>query len=133
MFKTIRSALSAAVMASAATLLSGCVLLVAGAAAGAAGAGAMYAKGDLETTLQARPPRIVAASEKAFEEMNIARLSSASTELDGKVVGRTASDKKVTVTVKTEGEKLSKLSIRVGVFGDEALSRQILEKIKKEV
>jgi hypothetical protein len=133
MRKSIRSMLSVTLIASLVAFLPGCIFLAAGAAAGAAAAGAFYAKGDLEATLEARPPQLVAASEEVFEEMNIAKVSSASTEVDGKVVGRTARDKKVAVTVKTESESFSKLSIRVGTFGDEALSRQILDGIKKRV
>ena len=49
------------------------------------------------------------------------------------VLGRMATDKKVTVTVKSEGEKTSRISIRIGTFGDKDLSQQILNKIKSNL
>ena len=111
-------------------LLSGCLL----AAAGAAGAATVaYVGGEIKTTLQAAPPQVVAATDTAFKQMSIVAVSSDSTAVDGLVEGRTATDKKITVTVKSEGDKASRVGIRVGTFGDEALSRQILDKIKSNL
>ena len=57
-------------------------------------------------------------------------MKSSATEIDGKVTGRTALDKEVVITIKRQTESTSSLSIRVGAFGDEALSQKIYEKIK---
>jgi hypothetical protein len=106
---------------------SGC--LVAAAAAGT-GAAVAYVRGDLETTLDAAPPQIAAATEKAIQDMQLHPISSESTSVDGKFVARTASDTKIQITVKSITSTTSKISIRVGTFGDEALSMRILEQIK---
>ena len=55
------------------------------------------------------------------------------TALDGHVAGRNAMDEKITDSVQSEGEKASSISIRVGTFGDESLSRTILDKIKSNL
>ena len=108
-------------------LLSGCFWLAAGAV------GVVYVKGELTATVQSKPPEVVEATDKAFEQMSIVKISSNSTALDGEVIGRMATDKKVTVTVKSEGEKASRISIRIGTFGDKNLSQQILNKIKSNL
>jgi len=108
-------------------MLSGCLL----AAAGAAGAvGVAYAKGDLTATLEANPQQVVDATNEAFEQMDIVQVGSNATAVDGQVTGRTAGDDRIVVNVKSEGASASRISIRVGTFGDETLSRQILDKIK---
>ena len=121
--------LQVVLVSTAVLLLPGCLLVAAGAAGGAV-AGTAYVMGDLETTLQATPGEVVAATRTAFEQMGVATISAGATELDGKVIGRTATDEKITVTVESKGRNLSELSIRVGTFGDEELSRQIYDKIR---
>jgi len=110
---------------------SGCTLLVVGAAAGAGAAGVAYARGDLEATLPNIPEEIEQASQKAFHELKIKQISSDSSALDARIVGRTATDKKITIKAKTVDSNLTKISIRVGTFGDEQLSRRIYDTIKK--
>ena len=107
----------------------GCFLVAAGAAAG----GVLYAKGDLEAIVDGKPGDIAAATEKAFAEMNISKRSAVSSGLDAEVVGRTATDKNVTIRVKAKTEKQSDISIRIGTLGDEALSRILLNKIREKL
>jgi hypothetical protein len=113
---------------SAIMLTSGCLV----AAAGAAG-GVFYAKGDLESTLQASPIQIASAAEKVFTDMKITKLSAVSSDLDAEVIGRSSTDKKITIKSKAKGQNFSTISIRVGVFGDNDLSRIILDNIKKKL
>ena len=106
---------------------TGCAL-IAGAAIGAGTAA--YVGGDLEGRFEASPQKVVQASETSLKEMDIKVLSANSTEIDGKVVGRTAQDKKIEITIDRDGDAGSKVAIRVDTFGDEALSRQIYDKIQ---
>ena len=46
------------------------------------------------------------------------------------IVARTAEDKKIEIKVSSVSAAQAKVQIRVGVFGDEALSQRILEKIR---
>jgi hypothetical protein len=123
--KFVISGASLAVLA----LLPGCL-------AGAVAAGAVtaaYVGGDLEAHLEGSPKRIVEASEAALEDMEVRVVSSDASGVDGKVVGRTALDKKVEITVGRETDTTSKISIRIDTFGDEKLSRQILDKIRAKL
>ena len=106
---------------------SGCILLAAGAATGATVA---YVRGDLETSLAAPPDKVAAASKAAFEELKLAVISNEATSLDAKVMARTAQDVKITVTAKGQSDNLSKVTVRVGTFGNSGMQTQVLEKIK---
>jgi hypothetical protein len=51
--------------------------------------------------------------------------------ISGELIARGASDKKITVKLKKQTEEVTEIRIRIGTFGDESMSRQILEEIKK--
>jgi len=110
-------------------LLPGCLAV----AVAAGAAGVAYVDGDLEAELDATPQRVIQASEAALKDMNVPIKSKEATAIDGKLVGRTALEKKVEITVQRETETTSKISIRIDTFGDESLSRQILERIKSKL
>lgn len=115
-----------------------CLLPMAGgcliAAAGAAGVGAaVYAGGALKESMAGTPDKVATATEKAFTSMKLSMVSKEASKLDGKVIGRTASDKKISVDIKLEGENISKVSIRVGFWGSETESRQLMDEIKKNL
>ena len=46
------------------------------------------------------------------------------------LIARTAEDRKVEIKVSKTGDQSAKVQIRVGFFGDEALSLTVLDKIK---
>jgi hypothetical protein len=106
--------------------------LVAAAAAGT-GATVAYVRGDLETTIDAPPKAATDAAERALKALDVAVISKEATSLDGKVVGRTARDVKLVIVVKGESDKLSKVSVRVGTFGDSAMQNRVIEKIRQEL
>lgn len=109
------------------SLLQGCLL----AAAGAGAAAVLYTKGDLEAELDSRPDEVVAATESAFAHLGIPLDSSAQTGVDGLVRGHLASDREVTVRIEALGGGGSHLSIRVGTLGDEEVSQEILDAIRR--
>ncbi len=106
---------------------SGCI--VAAAAAGGAAGYAWY-RGEFQATVDASPQKAALAAERGLRDLDIKEVKSSSTEIDGKVTGRTALDKEVLITIKRQTESTCALSIRVGAFGDEALSQKIFEKIQ---
>lgn len=110
--------------------LPGC-LLVAGAAIGVGAAA--YVSGDLEGRLEASPHKVVQAAEAALKDMDIKIISADATGIDGQVIGRTALDKNIAITVKRDRDTGSKITIRVDTFGDESLSRQIYDKIRSKL
>jgi len=122
--------LRAAILAgltSVAVMQSGCLLV----AAGAAGAGTVaYVRGELDASLGNGYESVVLASNRAIDQLQFKKISESKDALKALLIARTASDKKVQITVIKVSETLTKVEIRVGVFGDQALSTTILEKIK---
>jgi hypothetical protein len=122
--------LTALTCAALVTLSSGCFLVAVG-AAGAAGAGAVaYVRGELDATLANKYDATVAASNKAIEALQFAKVSEKKDAFSAVITARTAQDKKVQITVTKSTDTLSRVQIRVGTFGDEGMSMSILDKIK---
>jgi hypothetical protein len=111
--------------------LPGCLLVAAGAAGGAAAGGILFYQGELKTSEHATPPEIVAAAKTALENMYIAVVSSTSDELSGEVIGRTSTDERIRIVVQYQAEGISEVGIRVGTWGNEEVSRRILNEIEK--
>ena len=127
--KSSRLRLRALPLALAAALLvltSGCVVVI----AGAAGAGTVaYIRGGLSATLNERYDRVIGASNEAVDKLELAKIGEAKDAFSTVITARTAEDKKVTIKLTKEGDKTTKVQIRIGIFGDEEKSRAILEKI----
>jgi hypothetical protein len=124
-----RIVFAALVLALAAIPSTGCIV----AAAGAGAAGAAYVMGSLDASLPANPEKIVEASKGVLKDSDIHVLESDATSIDGTVVGRTALDRKIEITVKRVDDKQSKISIRVGTFGDRDVSQDLLDRIRARV
>lgn len=116
-----------------ATLLplgSGCALFVVGAAAGAGAGTYAFIKGELKSSEAVAFPRAVTATEKAFKDLDYAVVGKQQEVGRVKLTARTTGDQKVQVTLEKFSETVTEIRVRVDTFGDEALSRQVLEKIK---
>ncbi len=121
-------AFAAAVALSVAGFSSGCVAVV----AAGAGAGAVaYVRGQLETTQARDFEATVRGTQRAIEQLGFAKVSEKKDALVATFVARNADDKKIEIRLENLGKDLTKIRIRVGIFGDEALSLRILEKIRE--
>lgn len=109
------------------TFTSGCLAVAAGAGAGTAVA---YVRGQLETNVAANFDQTVGAANQALQQLGIAKVSERKDALIDTIVARNAADKKIEIRLENLAQGLTKVRIRVGVFGDEALSMAILDKIK---
>lgn len=109
---------------------SGCVAVAAGAGAGAAVA---YVRGDLDATVNGGFERALRAANEAVDDLKFAKVSEKKDALQAILIVRNAADKRIEIRVEQAGETLAKVKIRVGVFGDEALSLVILERIKAKL
>jgi len=89
--------------------------------------------GTYDAVVKADTIKATKAAAEVLEEMEFTILENKSSEVDGVVKAKTARDVPVNITVRTEGKGLSNVSIRVGDFGDEAMSLMILDKIKAEL
>lgn len=110
----------------------GCVGLLVG---GGAGAGTVaYIKGELKSTEEASIDRTWEAAQEAVKDLEFVITSKEKENTSfAKLIARDARDKKIEIELKKVSEHLTKVTIRVGVFGDESLSRLILERLKKSL
>jgi hypothetical protein len=112
---------------------AGCALFVVGAAAGAGAAGYAYVEGILKSTEQASLNRVWSASLGAMKDLEFPITKQVKDALTGNITARNARDKKIDIQLKKISDDTTEISIRVGTFGDENLSRVILDKIKKRL
>jgi hypothetical protein len=110
-------------------LSAGCV--AAGAAAAGAGTAA-YVTGDTEATLAAEPQHVLTAARETYKAMDIAITDEMKGGGQRRLKGETGAGETVSVSVEPRGES-TKVWVRVGFFGDSALSHQILERIKQRL
>lgn len=112
---------------------SGCFLVAVG-AAGAAGAGTVaYVDGRLDATLSSRYADVGMATNRAIDQLQLIKVSESKDAFTDNFVIRMANDKKVAIVLTKAGDQLTKVEIRVGIFGDRPMSMAILEKIKADV
>lgn len=110
--------------------LSGCgVVIIGGAAAGTVG----YMSGDLKTTLEKPYDQVVAATNHAITENSISVISKTEEKSKVSYVFKTLQGDKVQLNLEYATKELTHVSIRVGLIGDEPLSRQILNEIESRL
>ncbi len=115
-------------------LFTGCAFLAVGAAAGAAGAGAVaYVNGELKVTESMSLDTAYKASEMAFANLKMDVVKSEKDGQVAKIEALATADKKVTVHLRKLADKSTEVRIRVGVFGDETIARQIHAKMQANV
>lgn len=109
---------------------SGCVAIV---AAGAGAGTVAYLRGELEATVSGNLDQTNKAVNRAIEELKFVRISESKDALLALTVVRNAADQRIEVRQDGVGEKLTRVRIRVGVFGDEKLSRTLLDRIQSKL
>lgn len=109
---------------------SGCLAV----AAGAAGAGTVaYIRGELNASIDGSQASVSKAARGAIEDLKFVRISETSDALVTILIARTADDTRVDVRVERVTDTLSKVRVRVGVFGDERVSQLFLERLKAQL
>ncbi len=127
---TLRKFLAASLAGGALAVIvstAGCLAVAAGAGAGTAVA---YVRGQLETTLPSGFDQTTAATNQALQQLGIAKVSERKDVLVDTFLARNAADKKIEIRLENLAQGLTKVRIRVGVFGNQPLSMGILDKIK---
>lgn len=113
--------------------LQGCWLFLVGAGA-AAGAGAVaYVEGELRSTEPVLIDEAYEASQQALRDLELPINESKVDALSGEVTSRTVDDKPIRITLKRTENNNTQIGIRVGAFGEEVKSRQILEAIRRNL
>ena len=112
-------------------ILTGCLAAAAVGGAAVAGAGTVaYIKGELKATEEATMEQAWKATEGAVEELQFFVINKIHDAVSGELEAKTADNKTIKITLKRIGNNLTEITIRVGTFGDETLSRYILSKIE---
>jgi len=87
-------------------------------------------RGDLLAALDKDHAAVSDATRVAIKGLEFAIISDRAGAAGTVIVARTAVDKKVEISLTDAGKNLTDIKIRVGVFGDEQLSRAVLDKIR---
>ena len=90
-----------------------------------------YIKGELESTEKVSLDKAYQATQNAIEDLEFTITSKQKDAFDGEVIARRATGKKVTVKLKRQSGSVTQIKIRVGTFGDETISKDILDTMKK--
>jgi len=110
---------------------SGCAaVLLGGAAAGTAGT-VLYVKEELHSSEGVSLDRAWNATQAAIKDMGFIVTTKEKDAVSAKLVALTADNKTIQIILNRETDNLTEISIRVGTFGDESMSRLILERIRK--
>jgi len=111
-------------------LTNGCVLFLVGGAAAAGAGTVLYVDGQLKDTESASLAVVHAATLAGLRDLQIAVINDRSDAISSQVLARTATDRKIEILLAKQSPSGTEIRIRVGTFGDEQLSRLVLEKIK---
>jgi len=76
----------------------------------------------------ADPDRVVEAAKAALADLQLEVVSATASKLDGRIEGKTAQGKPITIQVEREAEGVSKASVKVGTLGDDSIGDAIIQK-----
>jgi TolA-binding protein len=110
---------------------SGCAALVVGAAAGAGGA--VYVMGKLQEEVTHPVPTVHQAAVKGLQDLQLPILENKADQLTARLESHLADDRRIWMNLEAVDKERTLLTIRVGLMGDEAQSRRILEAVKKHL
>ena len=114
--------------------LVGCVLAIMSGCASVNGRSAMaYVRGDLDATLDVPLASAVRAANLAGTQLKFDHLSEKQDARQAVVLLRNAADKRVEIRLESVAESSTKLKIRVGAFGDEAVALATYLKISENL
>ncbi len=112
-------------------LLCGCVAMAVGGAV-AAGAGTVaYAKGELTSQEEVPLDRAWKATQAQIKEMQCTVQEQWKNDVTARMVCHDMANNKIEINLMTAKESSTTFRIRVGTFGDEIYSQEILSKIRK--
>lgn len=135
-FRSNGSLLLGCVVASVLVANSGCVALVAGAAAAGGATGYAYYKGKVTRTYVAAFDDVWAATRTALGELQMPIVAEERSGLGGTIESKNGSDKvQITFDVqRREGEgTLTQVGVRVATFGDDTVSNRLFDQLGRHL
>lgn len=100
---------------------------------GGSATGAPYAMGKLESDLKQPLPAVRLAAIEGLKSLDLPVLYDKEDQLAARLEAEFSDEKHVWIDLKSLGEAETRITIRVGVFGDEERSRKILEAIQRQL
>jgi len=95
--------------------------------------GATQTLGVYSTNVDSSPDKVTTAAQKAADDLKLTDIVGNGTKVDGKVTAKDAQGDVVTIDIEQAGDSVSKVTIHVGTTGDEALSKQLIDRIKSHL
>jgi hypothetical protein len=111
-------------------MLQGCVAVI---GAGAGAGTVAYVRGELQTSYAASFNRTWEASLAALKDLGITVYNTEKDATEGNIEATKADGTKVKINLKPAGSDITAVKIRVGIFGDEEVSRTISNQISKRL
>ncbi len=111
-------------------MIQGCVAVI---GAGAGAGTVAYVRGELQTTYAAPFNRTWDASIEALKDLGITIYNTKKDATEGDIEATKADGTKVKINLKPKGQDITVVKIRVGIFGDEEVSRTISNQISKRL
>lgn len=120
-----------ALLAAALVFTGGCIapVLILGGVAVGAGA-VVYVNGELKDSEAVTYDSAYDATLAAMTDLKYTVISQQKDTLTAQIMARSAGGAKIQVTLNKQSPTVTEIRVRVGTFGDEALSKAILDKIK---
>lgn len=109
----------------------GCVAAAVGAAAGAGAV--VYVKGTLEETMSYPTPVVYDAVRAALRDLKVPVLEDKHDSLNAELKGKFADNTTLWVWIDSVSSAASTLKVRVGTFGEENRSRQVLDMVHQHL
>jgi hypothetical protein len=101
--------------------------------------GATDTLGLYSTNIDSPCDKVTTAAKKAADDLKLTDVVAVGGDkengkmVDGKVTARNAQGDAVTINIAVSGENVSKVTISVGATGDQALSKQLVDRIKNRL
>jgi|ERR1700722_8062575 Protein of unknown function (DUF3568) len=92
--------------------------------------GATETLGVYTTMIDGAPDKVTAAAQKAADDLKLTDIVGNGTTIDGKVTAKNAQGDVVTINIEQAGQNVSKVTIHIGASGDEAVSKQLVDRTK---
>jgi hypothetical protein len=113
---------------------SGCTALLVGGVAAAAAAGTyVYTEGRLETVEDARLDAVYEGALAAVKDMEFPVKEQRRDALSARVVAERADRTEVKIALERRSDDTTEVRIRVGIVGDEEVSRRVLAKMREHI
>ena len=92
-----------------------------------------WARSEVKVALEGNVTAVNDAVEVVCKDLKLFQITKERDLLSGKYVYRNAKDEKITLTTEAKTSEITELRIQVGLMGDSAQSRLILDKVREQL